>query len=80
MWGVSRDEIEALIGRFLQGRDLDFIGEPRMNVLPLHVALGRDFPMRGKGDRRRLAGKGDEWQLRAAAAILRLVHRCRTSG
>ncbi len=81
VWGVSRDEIEALAGRFLQGRDLDFIGEPRMNVLPLHVvALGRDFPMRGKGDKRRLAGKGHDWQLRTAAAILGLVHRCRTNG
>ena len=76
----SRDENEALVGRFLQGHDLGFIGEPRMNVLSLHVALGRDFPMRGKGDKRRVAGKGHDWQLHTAAAILGLARRCRTNG
>jgi hypothetical protein len=80
VWGVSRGEIEALVGRFLQRLDLGFIGERRMNVLSLHVAPGRDFPMRGKGDKRRVAGKAHDWQLHAAAAILGLVRRCRTNG
>jgi K+-transporting ATPase ATPase C chain len=47
--GASRDKIEALVNRLLQGRDLGFIGEPRVNVFLLNLALDQDFPMEGRG-------------------------------
>jgi potassium-transporting ATPase KdpC subunit len=46
---ASRDKIEALVNRLLQGRDLGFIGEPRVNVFLLNLALDQDFPMEGRG-------------------------------
>jgi K+-transporting ATPase ATPase C chain len=48
---ASRDKIEALVNRLLQGRDLGFIGEPRVNVFLLNLALDQDFPMEGRGAR-----------------------------
>jgi len=47
--GVSQDKAETLVNRFVEGRDLGFIGEPRVNVLLLNLALDRDFPMEGQG-------------------------------
>jgi len=37
--GLSRDEIAALVERQVVGRDLGFLGEPRVNVLRLNLAL-----------------------------------------
>jgi len=44
--GVSADQVEQLIARTTQGRDLGFLGEPRVNVLRLNLALDEDFPLR----------------------------------
>jgi len=37
--GLSTDEVSALVGRQVVGRDLGFLGEPRVNVLRLNLAL-----------------------------------------
>jgi potassium-transporting ATPase KdpC subunit len=44
--GVSQDQIRQLISQFTEGRDLGFLGEPRVNVLRLNVALDDQFPQR----------------------------------
>jgi K+-transporting ATPase ATPase C chain len=41
--GVSPERIEAVVRANLQGRDLGFLGEPRVNVLLLNLALDRQF-------------------------------------
>jgi len=40
---VAPERIETLIRTNLQGRDLGFLGEPRVNVLLLNLALDRQF-------------------------------------
>lgn len=42
--GASLTAIQQLIASTAQGRDLGFLGEPRVNVLKLNLALDRDFP------------------------------------
>ena len=37
--GLSTDQVQALINRYTTGRFLGFIGEPRVNVLNLNLAL-----------------------------------------
>ena len=37
--GLGVDQVEALVGSLTQGRLLGFIGEPRVNVLELNLAL-----------------------------------------
>jgi K+-transporting ATPase ATPase C chain len=37
--GVSAEQVRELVGRFTEGRDLGFLGEPRVNVLRLNLAL-----------------------------------------
>ncbi|MGH9429933.1 MAG: potassium-transporting ATPase subunit KdpC [Terriglobia bacterium] len=44
--GVTEDQILQLIGKQTQGRALEFIGEPRVNVLKTNLALDRQFPHR----------------------------------
>jgi len=39
--GLSLDEVQALIAAHEHGRTLGFLGEPRVNVLELNVALDR---------------------------------------
>jgi len=42
--GVPADQINLLISRFTEGPDLGLLGEPRVNVLKLNLALDRQFP------------------------------------
>jgi K+-transporting ATPase ATPase C chain len=42
--GVSVDEVNALINAHTEGRVLGFIGEPRVNVLALNMALDAGSP------------------------------------
>lgn len=39
--GLSPDSVLALIDQYTQGRTLGFLGEPRVNVLELNMALDR---------------------------------------
>jgi potassium-transporting ATPase KdpC subunit len=41
--GIALDRIKAVIGSSIEGRDLGFLGEPRVNVLLLNLALDRQF-------------------------------------
>jgi K+-transporting ATPase ATPase C chain len=41
---ASPSAIRALVGRFAQGRTLGFLGEPRVDVLTLNIALDQQFP------------------------------------
>ncbi len=42
--GISLDQVRSLIARNTQGRDLGFLGEPRVNVLAINLALDAGFP------------------------------------
>jgi potassium-transporting ATPase KdpC subunit len=42
--GVNRSTIESVIASATEGRDLGFLGEPRVNVLRLNLELDRQFP------------------------------------
>jgi K+-transporting ATPase ATPase C chain len=46
--GVQPGEVTNLVEQFTEGRDLGILGEPRVNVLKLNLALDEKFPSRRK--------------------------------
>ena len=42
--GVRPTDVENLVSELTEGRDLGFLGEPRVNVLQLNLALDGKFP------------------------------------
>jgi potassium-transporting ATPase KdpC subunit len=42
--GISKSEVQNVIREKARGRVLGFLGEPRVNVLELNLALDRQFP------------------------------------
>ena len=44
---VSPAAIQALITQYTQGRTLGFLGEPRVDVLTLNIALDQKYPLQG---------------------------------
>ena len=47
--GVNPDPIRQLVAQFTEGRDLGFLGEPRVNVLRLNLGLDQRCPSRKQG-------------------------------
>ena len=42
--GIPLEQAKQLVARFTEGPDLGFLGEPRVNVLKLNLALDQQFP------------------------------------
>ena len=46
--GVPESEVSRLVAQFTGGRQLSLLGEPRVNVLLLNLALDERYPMRAR--------------------------------
>jgi potassium-transporting ATPase KdpC subunit len=44
--GMKEDDVRAVVARHTKGRDLGFLGEPRVNVLELNLDLDSVHPLR----------------------------------
>jgi potassium-transporting ATPase KdpC subunit len=44
--GISVAQVAAVVAKYSYGRDLGFLGEPRVNVLEVNLALDREYPVR----------------------------------
>jgi K+-transporting ATPase ATPase C chain len=44
--GTSAASVREVVGRHTEGRDLGVLGEPRVNVLMLNLALDERFPVK----------------------------------
>jgi len=44
--GISEERLRALVAEFMEGRTFGLLGEPRVNVLMLNLALDERHPMR----------------------------------
>ena len=42
--GISVDQADQMVARFTEGPDLGLLGEPRVNVLKLNLAMDQQFP------------------------------------
>ncbi len=42
--GISQDQLNQFVARHTQGPDLGLLGEPRVNVLKLNLALDQQYP------------------------------------
>jgi K+-transporting ATPase ATPase C chain len=46
--GISQEQLRAVVARHTDGRQLDFLGEPRVNVLELNLDLDQQFPSKAE--------------------------------